>query len=142
MARSLRIFAIGKTKESWLQQALADYHKRIEKEVALHLLCLRDDGSLERQTADEKGLICLDPKGRLLSSEGFSQLLMSRLESQSQGVAFAIGGPDGLSPLMRQRGQLISFSPMIFTHQAIRLLLFEQLYRALAIAKGSPYHRP
>ena len=86
--------------------------------------------------------ICLDERGKTLSSPEFAQLL-ARFRDQGQGpLAFVIGGADGIDPGLRAETQTaISFGAMVWPHMLARVMLTEQLYRAATILGGSPYHR-
>ncbi|MEM9138647.1 MAG: 23S rRNA (pseudouridine(1915)-N(3))-methyltransferase RlmH [Pseudomonadota bacterium] len=87
-------------------------------------------------------MILLDERGKTLSSEAFSALLAAERDAGRPGLAFLIGGADGHSPDLRQRAdRMLSFGPMVWPHVLARVMLAEQLYRAISILGGSPYHR-
>jgi 23S rRNA (pseudouridine1915-N3)-methyltransferase len=87
--------------------------------------------------------IVLDERGKAFSSEDFAKLLQRHLDQGTQELAFLIGGPDGHSPQTRQSaGHLLSFGPMTWPHRLVRVMLFEQIYRAVTILVNHPYHRP
>ena len=134
----VKIIAIGRSKEAWLNAALAEYEKRLQGRMQLEWLLAENDGELAACCRKEPLLIALDLKGDLLSSEGFSEKWM-RLGARA---AFVIGGPEGLpQEVLKLAHWRWSLSPLTFTNQMVRLLLVEQLYRALEIARGSPYHK-
>lgn len=86
-------------------------------------------------------LICLDSRGRSLSSEAFAALL-GRLADEGREIAFVIGGAEGLDPGLRGEADcLLSLGPMTWPHLLVRVLLAEQLFRAQSILGGHPYHR-
>ena len=86
--------------------------------------------------------IVLDERGKALPSEAFADLLRRHLDGGTAEMAFLIGGPDGHAPETReQAGLLMSFGPMTWPHRLVRVMLFEQLYRAITIIAGHPYHR-
>ena len=86
--------------------------------------------------------IVLDERGKAMASEAFADLLRRQLDGGTQDLSFVIGGPDGHAPETRERaGLLLSFGPMTWPHRLVRVLLFEQVYRALTIMAGHPYHR-
>ena len=86
--------------------------------------------------------IVLDERGKALPSEAFADLLRRHLDGGTAEMAFLIGGPDGHAPETReQAGLLMSFGPMTWPHRLVRVMLFEQLYRAVTIIAGHPYHR-
>lgn len=86
--------------------------------------------------------IVLDERGKALASEAFADLLRRHLDGGTPDMAFLIGGPDGHAPDLRESaGLLMSFGPMTWPHRLVRVMLFEQLYRAVTIIAGHPYHR-
>jgi 23S rRNA (pseudouridine1915-N3)-methyltransferase len=86
-------------------------------------------------------LILLDERGSLLSSVEFSNFVQQRFNAGGKALVFVIGGAYGFSPEVYDAAQgKISFSKMTFSHQMIRMIFFEQLYRAMTILKGEPYH--
>lgn len=86
-------------------------------------------------------LVCLDERGKEMSSEAFAAALTKWQES-ADTIAFVIGGADGLDDAVRKRADaLLSLSPMTWPHLMVRTMLAEQLYRAFAILSGHPYHR-
>jgi 23S rRNA (pseudouridine1915-N3)-methyltransferase len=138
----IKIFTIGKTKETWLQQAAEEYHKRIKNTIQVEWVLCKNDEQLVSMIEKESSWISLDPKGSLLSSEEFSTFLFSELEEEGSRLNLVIGGAEGLAPGIRKKSKsLISLSKMTFTHQITRLILLEQIYRALEIRKGSGYHK-
>lgn len=87
-------------------------------------------------------LICLDPAGKMLSSEDLAGLVGKARDGGAGGIAFIIGGPDGLGDaVLEKAGLSISLGPMTLPHGLARIVLAEQLYRAMTILAGHPYHR-
>ena len=156
----IRIVAVGKLKEKYLREGVAEYAKRLAPFASVELLETREEYMAEnpseaqrQQTLAKEGerllrlvpersfLIVLDVKGKLLSSEALAKELASLALQGQSDLTFLIGGAFGLSPAVRDRADLrISFSPMTFTHQMVRLLLYEQIYRAIKINRGEKYH--
>lgn len=130
----IKIFSPGKTKEPWLQRALAEYEKRLTGAVAIEW---------DQQNLPMKGhFICLDPNGIQSTSPDFSGFLHREFEKQGSRLTFVIGGPTGLPlNILKKASHSISLSKMTFTHQHTRLLLLEQIYRAFQIRKGTYYHK-
>lgn len=94
------------------------------------------------KSAGEAPLICFDERGEDLSSEQMAQWLGSRRDAGVRGVAFVIGGADGLAQSLRERAAAVwSFGSATFPHQIVRILAAEQIYRAMTILAGHPYHR-
>jgi 23S rRNA (pseudouridine1915-N3)-methyltransferase len=86
--------------------------------------------------------VVLDERGKALSSEAFADLLQRHLDGGTADMAFLIGGPDGHAHAIREEaGLLLSFGPMTWPHRLVRIMLFEQIYRAVTIIAGHPYHR-
>jgi 23S rRNA (pseudouridine1915-N3)-methyltransferase len=138
----LKVYSVGKTKETWLQEALQEYEVRLRSSLALDWILAKNTEQLKQFLEKEEKFLCLDPAGKQFSSEEFSAYLLKTLENNHSRLAFIIGGAEGLPQEIKSRSQgLISFSKMTFTHQMTRLILVEQLYRALEIAKGTGYHK-
>ncbi len=156
----IRIVAVGKLKEKYLREGVAEYEKRLAPFASVELRETREEYMAEnpseaqrQQTLAKEGerllrlvpersfLIVLDVGGKLLSSEALAKELASLALQGQSDLTFLIGGAFGLSPAVRERADLrISFSPMTFTHQMVRLLLYEQIYRAFKINRGEKYH--
>ena len=136
----IKIFTIGKTKEAWLDEALKEYYKRLSSLVHFEWVLVKEDKQLQELAHQEDFCIGLDPTGASYTSENFSVYLLNQLQMRGSRLTFIIGGPSGL-PKELKTLPLISLSPLTFTHQLTRLVLVEQIYRALEIAKGSSYHK-
>ena len=156
----IRIVAAGRLKEKDLREGVAEYEKRLAPFASVELLETREEympenpSEAQRQQAlvkegerllrlvpEKSFLIVLDVKGKLLSSEALAKELAGLALQGRSDFTFLIGGAFGLSEAVRERADLrISFSPMTFTHQMVRLLLYEQIYRAFKINRGEKYH--
>ncbi|MEL6873187.1 MAG: 23S rRNA (pseudouridine(1915)-N(3))-methyltransferase RlmH [Pseudomonadota bacterium] len=91
---------------------------------------------------DDALLIALDERGTTISSKAFADMLSEARDDGVRSVAFIIGGPDGLADAIRHRAQrTISFGKMTLPHGLVRVVLAEQIYRAITILAGHPYHR-
>ena len=87
-------------------------------------------------------IVCLDEGGDLLDSEAFATMLGRDAAAAIPRTMFVVGGPDGLGPSLKDRADRnISFGRVTWPHQIVRVLLAEQLYRAMTILSGHPYHR-
>jgi 23S rRNA (pseudouridine1915-N3)-methyltransferase len=138
----VKVIAPGKCKEPWLKTALKEYEKRLTATLELRWMEPKDNQHLQTILAQEDSYIALDPKGELFDSIALSQKLMHRFEEGGSKLTFALGGPEGFpSDSLQKASWKWSLSPLTFTHQIARLILVEQLYRALEIAKGSRYHK-
>lgn len=151
----ITILVPGKTKESYIQQGVDEFLKRLSRYTKVNLVEIKMRGMaaksgdkdieadflLERVPAGSY-LVALDPHGQALSSEQLATTI-EQLENQGTGtITFVIGGPLGLSAkILGQASLILSLSKMTFTHDMARLLLTEQLYRAYSINAGSGYHK-
>lgn len=138
----IRIIAVGKVRKGWVQEGVAFYRKRLPGLVITEL----KDSSMAKEAeaitaalhTDER-LVVLTEEGRSVDSIAFAEQLRG---SGSDRLAFVIGGADGLDPGLKARASWrLSLSPMTFPHELAQLLLLEQLYRAISILQGGPYHK-
>ena len=91
------------------------------------------------ETSDE--VVLLDEKGKQFTSVGFSEFISKKMLASHKRMVFVVGGPYGFSERVYQRANgKVSLSAMTFSHQMIRVIFVEQLYRAMTILKGEPYH--
>jgi 23S rRNA (pseudouridine1915-N3)-methyltransferase len=133
----VKIYTVGKCKETWLQEALAEYEKRLSRTMEIEWILSKNNAELIEKLPRDARWISLDVKGELLDSPALSKKLL-----KNSRLHFLIGGPDGIDPeLLAKSAWRWSLSPLTFTHQIVRLLLVEQLYRALEIDAGTSYHR-
>lgn len=138
----LKIFSIGKNKESWLDEAIEEYAMRLKPILSIDWCLFKSDEKLLEALEKEGSYVILDPNGRQLDSIQFSAWLMKSIESHSSRLNFVIGGSEGIPDSIRKRASdSLSLSSLTFTHQIARLILIEQIYRAFEIAKKSPYHK-
>ena len=137
----IKALSIGKSKEPWLREALSTYEKRLTRDATISWLYIKDNTALLKALATEKKVIALDSKGKAMTSEKFSSYLLKSLVEGGGKVTFVIGGAEGLPEAIVEKHPKISLSPLTFTHQMARLILLEQIYRAIEIDKGSPYHK-
>jgi 23S rRNA (pseudouridine1915-N3)-methyltransferase len=145
---SIVVLAVGKVKERGLRDAIDEYLKRVSRHFSVDEVEVKDAAPPVLQTALEKKLpdaahvVALDVAGRSLSSEAFARWLQSRLTQGKGRVVFLIGGADGLPPPIIDRAdEKLSLSAMTLPHRLARLVLAEQLYRAVTILRGEPYAR-
>ncbi|HSX14077.1 MAG TPA: 23S rRNA (pseudouridine(1915)-N(3))-methyltransferase RlmH [Chlamydiales bacterium] len=132
----VKVITEGKIKEPWLIEALSMYEKRLKGKMEIEWVIVDD---LEEKVLKEPSFIALDIQGKSISSEQMSRSLFNEWGSRP---TFVIGGAVGLSQKVLHAAKYrISFSSLTFTHQMVRLILVEQLYRALEIEEGSSYHK-
>jgi 23S rRNA (pseudouridine1915-N3)-methyltransferase len=138
----VKVYTVGKTKEDWLQEALSEYEGRLKSSLSFEWILAKSDEQLKQLIEKETNILCLDPQGKQYSSEEFSVFLLKTLQENHSRLSIVIGGSDGIPAAVKARAKyLLSLSKMTFTHQITRLILVEQVYRALEIAKGSAYHK-
>lgn len=138
----VKVIAMGKCKEEWLRIALSEYEKRLSHVLEIAWIQPKDDAHLTQLLSEEQHYIALDPRGDQMESVEFSQRLHKFFEKNRARATFAIAGPNGFPPHFLQRSAIRwSLSLLTFTHQLTRLVLIEQIYRAIEIAKNSPYHK-
>ncbi len=138
----LKIISIGKTKEEWLQAAIDEYVKRLSPILQFEFIWVKNNDQLRETLEKENSVICLDAAGKLFdSSEKFAEFLQAQFIESKSRLTIAIGGAEGLPDNIKARYRCISLSPLTMTHQIVRLVLIEQIYRAFEIAKGTKYHK-
>lgn len=137
----LRIVSIGKTKEPWLEAACSEYIKRLSQRMTIDFVWLKTDAQLTTALQKEHNVVGLDLAGKALTSEKFAAYIEKSFEKGGSHLTLVIGGPEGLPKEVRDTYPLISLSPLTMTHQIVRIVLLEQLYRAMEILAGSPYHK-
>ncbi|MFD0978753.1 23S rRNA (pseudouridine(1915)-N(3))-methyltransferase RlmH [Tropicimonas aquimaris] len=87
-------------------------------------------------------LVCLDERGKVIGSPDFAQRIAEWRDTGTQDIAFVIGGADGIDPaLVAEADFTLSFGKMVWPHMLVRVMLSEQIYRAVSILAGAPYHR-
>lgn len=153
----IHLLAIGTRMPAWVNDGYQEYARRMPAECALQLVEIpagRRTSPAEVQKAMKqegerllaaipKGshLVCLDVRGSAWSTPQLSEQLERWLES-GQDISLAIGGPEGLpEPVQAAARQRWSLSPLTYPHPLVRIIVAEQLYRALMILRGHPYHR-
>lgn len=156
-----RILAVGGVKESYLREGVAEYLKRLrpifpvtvqeERDIAapqgasaaqLAQVVEQEGRGLLARLPDDAFVVALAIKGRQLSSEELAARLAEWSFLGRRELVFVIGGSWGLSPAVLQRADFqLSFGPATFPHQLMRLILCEQLYRAVKINRHEPYHK-
>jgi 23S rRNA (pseudouridine1915-N3)-methyltransferase len=114
----------------------------VSKERELKKRMADEAERLARRVPDGAHVILLDAKGKGMTSEDFAEMLGALRDAGTRDLAFVIGGPDGLAPLPGiKAGRSLAFGPQTWPHLMVRAMLSEQVYRALTILAGHPYHR-
>ena len=132
----IQLFYIGKPRNRALNDAAAEYGKRIKRFCRYESVELKGEQDAPHE---KKALrIVMDPKGKLIPSEAFARWI----ESAGRDIHFFIGGADGFTDEFRDSAdRLLSLSPMTLPHELARVLLAEQIYRGFAILNNHPYPR-
>jgi 23S rRNA (pseudouridine1915-N3)-methyltransferase len=103
----------------------------------------KDDADLVRKLPPRQQLWALDERGKQLSSDELAAALAQRMNAGEHGITFVIGGADGLPRELVARADFVwSLARLTLPHRLARLIVLEQLYRAMSIIRGEPYHRP
>lgn len=157
----ITILSVGKIKEKYLKDAIAEYAKRLSRYCKLQIVEVEDektpDGAsaamedqikekeaarLSKYLDEEAFLITLEIQGKMLDSEDFSKTMEQICLRGKNHIQFVIGGSLGLHTSITERADLaLSFSKMTFPHQLMRVILLEQVYRSFRILNNEPYHK-
>ena len=157
---NINIVCVGKIKENYLKDAISEYSKRLSKFCNLNIIELSDEklpnklndsiineiknkecNKMIQSIKKDSYIICLDLKGKELSSEDFSKKIENIALNFNSSITFVIGGTLGLNEeILSLSSEKICFSKMTFPHQLIRVFLLEQLFRAFKISNNETYH--
>jgi len=154
----LKILWIGKTRSSPIKALTEDYLDRIRRIMPCEILEIRDPArgrvpraseriqlegeDIFRQLTKSAFIVALDESGTEYASEEFARRLENEQNAGTKEMTFIIGGPDGLSRDVASRARMVlSLGKMTWTHEMCRVLLLEQIYRALCIINKIPYHK-
>lgn len=157
----ITLVTVGKVKERYLRDAIAEYSKRLSRYCRLEILEVADEKTPEHMSEtealqikqregerilhhlrDDEYVIALAIEGDMLTSEQFAAKINNLGLHGTSHIALVIGGSLGLDPrVMKRANYALSFSKMTFPHQLMRVILLEQVYRAYKINAGEPYHK-
>jgi len=142
----IRIVAVGKLKESYWRDAVDEYLRRLRRYVDVSEIELKDESESDVAHAMRKSfsskwrVVLLTIGGRARSSEELAAFL-EQSAMHGHALAFVLGGADGIPrEILEEHKETLSLSRMTMPHRLARLVLVEQLYRAMTIRKGEPYH--
>lgn len=158
---NIRIVAVGKIKERYIQEGIKEFSKRLSRYCSLDIIEVDDERAPENLSEKEMEIvknkegerilskipqnsfiISLEIRGKQLSSEDLSKKIEDLMIDGVNDITFVIGGSLGLSREISSRSDYkLSFSKMTFPHQLMRLILLEQVYRGFRIMKNEPYHK-
>lgn len=152
----IQLLVIGKTEKKWLKEAIEEYSQRIQKYISLEIKELPDlkhasslnesvrkkkEGELLLPYLEEAYVVLADEQGKEYRSEDMADWLQHHMLYRGKNLLIIIGGPYGFSEEVYQKAnEKISLSKMTFSHQMVRVILLEQIYRSFTILKGEPYH--
>ena len=155
----ITVITVGKIKEKYLEDAIAEYSKRLSRYCKLEIIQVADEKTpdrasevVETQIKDKEGerilshikdtayVVALAIEGKMISSEELAELIDGLGVRGESHIQFVIGGSLGLSKKVLERADYkLSFSRMTFPHQLMRVILLEQIYRSYRIVNGEPY---
>ncbi len=158
---SITVIAVGKIKEKYFTDAIAEYSKRLCRYCNLNIIEVKDEPTPDNPSERERALVlekegariadklpksgcvaALCIEGKEYDSEGFSEFIEKSAVEGGGNLTFVIGGSMGISEEIKKRANYkISFSRMTFPHQLMRVILLEQTYRAFNISSGGKYHK-
>ena len=137
----LRIVWVGKTKNPQIAKLSADYADRIKHFLPLEIAEVKEQKILAALDASDR-VVVLDPNGKPWTSEQVAKFVQQHMTSDPRRLTFVIGDFAGLPPEVKKRADVQwSLSPLTFTHELARVLLLEQIYRALSIIHHLPYSK-
>lgn len=157
----ITIITVGKIKEKYLRDAIAEYTKRLSKYCKLEIIEVADEKTPDhasenvedmirakeaerilKHIKDDAYVITLEIKGKMLTSEELADKVDTLGIQGVSHIAFVIGGSIGLGEdVLKRSDYALSFSKMTFPHQLMRVILLEQIYRSYRIITGQPYHK-
>ncbi|MGV3128084.1 23S rRNA (pseudouridine(1915)-N(3))-methyltransferase RlmH [Staphylococcus simulans] len=157
----ITILAVGKLKEKYWKQAIAEYQKRLGAYTKIEIVEVPDEKAPENmsdkeieQVKQKEGqrllakirpqstVITLEIKGNMLTSEGLAKNIQQRMIQGQSDFTYIIGGSNGLhQDVLDRSNYALSFSKMTFPHQMMRVILLEQVYRSFKIMRGETYHK-
>ncbi len=155
------ILCVGKVKEKFYRDGISEFTKRLSRYCKLEIIEVADEKTTEdaseteirlikekegerilKNIKDDAYVICLCIDGKQLSSEALSEKIEKLAVQGTSHICFVIGGSLGLADEVVKRADFkLSFSPMTFPHQLMRVILLEQIYRAYRIMNHEPYHK-
>jgi 23S rRNA (pseudouridine1915-N3)-methyltransferase len=153
----VKLIVIGKTDSKYLIEGIAEYQKRLKHYLPADFIIIPDIKNTKNLSEDQQKkkegelilgqiqqgdfVVLLDENGKQYSSLEFSKFIQKQMVAGLKNMIFVIGGPYGFSDGVYNRANFkLSLSKLTFSHQMVRLIFWEQLYRAMTILKGEPYH--
>ncbi|MFW6271257.1 MAG: 23S rRNA (pseudouridine(1915)-N(3))-methyltransferase RlmH [Bacillota bacterium] len=157
----INIIAVGKIRENYIQSGIEDFNQRLQRFCDINMIEIKSEKIRQNLTGaqieevkkkegknileaipEDNYIITLSVQGKPMTSEGLAKSLKNLRTKGKQKISFVVGGSLGLSDeVMDMSDYTLSLSHMTFTHQMIRLILLEQIFRAFKIINGEPYHK-
>ena len=158
---NITVIGVGKLKEKYWKSAIEEYAKRLTRYCRIEIQEVKDEPAPETLSEKERQLVmakegkrimdqipdsayvvALCIEGRQMPSEKMAEMIQNTAANGKSHIVFIIGGSLGLSDIVKQRADFrLSFSPMTFPHQLMRVILFEQIYRSFTILHDGKYHK-
>ncbi len=134
--------AVGKMRDRRLEAVCAEYLERTRRHVPVEVSETEDDSGLLAKLPPGTEIIALEPGGETWTTQVFTDHLAERMLRGTKAIAFLIGGADGLTPAtVKQAHRRLSLSALTLPHRLARVVLCEQIYRAISKLRGEPYDR-
>jgi 23S rRNA (pseudouridine1915-N3)-methyltransferase len=151
------LIVVGKTDAAYLSEAIEEYRKRLSHYISFEITVVPDPKNTKNLTVEQQKeregaavkkhlrpgdcVVLLDDRGREYTSGRFASYIEKKMQSACKRLVFVVGGAYGFSHEMYEAAhEKLSLSSMTFSHQMIRLIFIEQLYRAMTILNREPYH--
>jgi 23S rRNA (pseudouridine1915-N3)-methyltransferase len=135
------VLVVGKMRDRHVGALCDDYLARVRRHLPLEVVEVEDDAGLRRRLPADGDVIALEPGGVAWTTERFARHVEEKMTYGARTLTFLVGGADGLPADVVARAQLrLSLSAMTLPHRLARLVLCEQIYRAVAIIRNEPYH--
>lgn len=151
------LIVVGKTSDKYIEEGISKYLKRINhyikfeiitipaikisKKISVNELKEKESEAILKKITEKNFIVLLDEKGKRQSSVKFAEFIENKTIAGVKNLFFVVGGAYGFSDKIKQQADfLLSLSDMTFSHQIIRLIFTEQIYRAFTIIKNEPYH--
>jgi len=149
--KKIELLCVGKIKEPFFAAALAEYEKRLSRFCAFSVTEVPEAGDSEIAVQKEGAallqkrdgfFILLDREGEFIGSEGFAKAIDSAFTRGADRVQIVIGGSRGVSGEVKEKAdRVFSFGAVTYPHRLMRVIAAEQIYRAMCILSGTPYHK-
>lgn len=153
----IQLIVVGKTSASYINTGIDNYIGRLKHYVPFEIKTIADIRNTRRLSEEQQCraegdlilasfqpgdyVVLLDERGTEFSSREFARFIEKRISTLSRNLVFVVGGPYGFSDAVYDRADdRISLSRMTFSHEMVRLFFVEQVYRAMTILRGEPYH--